>query len=155
MKVVVRCSPPRLLGSLMGSMLVVTLLVIRVRELGWGVVEAVLGIATMASLALLAANYPLRTVFDGEEVRIRTAARTRRIRWDEVISVRRTRGRQSRASSGIPPVRGGLVLVTSRGAVLASDRRESPDFNEDLATLLDGVSPALADSVRSAPRAGR
>lgn len=149
MSVIARCSAVRLLGAVAGALFIVLVLAVRIHDLGWGALEVVLGCATFVSLALMAATYPLRTVFDAEGVRIRTPVRTRVIPWLEVQSVRRTRGRQVVTSSGLRAMRGGLVLVTRRGTVLVTDRCDSAEFAEQLATMLDRVSPALADSIRS------
>jgi hypothetical protein len=153
--VVTRFSVTRLLMAVGGSLLVVSLLIVRVTELGLGVLEVVLGCASLAGAAMLVGNYPLRTVFDGEGVHIRTPSRARRVRWDEVLSVRRTRGWRVVSSTGHRTSRGGIVLITPRGSMLASDRPESAELTERLALLLDGVSPALADSVRSASPVAR
>lgn len=155
MTVRTRCSALHVAGALGGSAIVVVLLVVRVGELGWGVPEVLAAIATFSALLVLAANYPLVTVFDVEGARIRTLLRARTVGWNEVLAIRRTRGRRTAGPSGGRTARGGLLLVTSDGGVLATDRRMTPAVVEGLARLLDGVSPALADSLRSAPSDSR
>lgn len=155
MTVRTRCSALHVAGALAGSAIVVVLLVVRVGELGWGVLEVLVACATLSGLVVIAASYPLVTVFDVEGARIRTVLRARTVGWNDVLAIRRTRGRRTAGPSGARTARGGLLLVTSQGAVLATDRRMSLVVVEGLARLLDGVSPALAESLRSAPSEAR
>jgi len=146
-----RCSALHVAGVVAGSALVGVLVVVRVGELGWSVLEVLVACATLSALVVLAANYPLVTVFDAEGARIRTVLRARTVGWNEVLAIRRTRGRRTAGPSGARTARGGLLLVTSKGGVLATDRRMPLVVVEGLVHLLDGVSPALADSLRSVP----
>lgn len=129
------------------------LLGLRIRALGWGLPECLVAAAISVTVVVLAANYPLMAMFDGDGATIRSILRSRRVRWDDVVAIRRTGRRGSPTGHRRP--RGGLLLVTGKGTVLACDARMSPDVVDRLASLLQGVSAALADSLRSEAPIGR
>ena len=100
-------------------------------------------------------SYPLVAKVDPQSILVRSLFRRRRIGWEDVVAIRRTRGPLRRQDVGgrrrLRPSPGALIVVLENSrSVLLSGHTESQSVNWLLAGLVSQVSPALGDALRFA-----
>jgi hypothetical protein len=134
--------------------------------LGWLLLSAMFGIVdplfpvfsivlSGAVFGYLGWSYPLVTEVDSQSILVRSLFRRRRVRWEDVVAMRRTRGPLRRQDvSGrrrLRPSPGALIVVLENSrSILLSGHSESQSVNRLLAGLVSQVSPALGDALRFA-----
>lgn len=148
MTVVLRTSSWQIAMMILGGLLVTALLV------AMDPVFPMLSIGLCSVLFVyLAWSYPLSSEVSAHSVVIRSLLRRRRIAWEEIVAIRRTRGPLRRCEINgrrrLRPSPGALLLVVEgRRSVLLSGQPESHEANRLLAELVSQASPALAEALR-------
>ena len=123
--------------------------------LGWmcALVEPLAGLGVLIAVFLyVGVTYPIRSDISSSSVVVRSLLRSRTVAWDDVLSIRRTKGplrrqtingrRRYRTSPGAL-----LLVLEGGGTLLVVGQTESIEHNRALVEVVAQASPALADSL--------